>query len=48
MVTFIGFAEVAGVIAAAVALAIGLEWVGLSGLMALMPIHRNQPHRQSR
>jgi hypothetical protein len=47
MNTFIGFSEIAGVIVATVALAIGLEWIGLTGLMAVMPSHRNQ-QRQGR
>jgi hypothetical protein len=37
MDSFIGFAEVVGAIIAALALALGLEWVGLYGLMSLMP-----------
>jgi hypothetical protein len=43
MDTFIGFAEVAGAIIAALGLALGLEWVGLYGLTSLMPIRRNHP-----
>ena len=41
MDNFIGFAEVAGAIIAALGLALGLEWVGLYGLTSLMPIRRN-------
>jgi hypothetical protein len=43
MDNFIGFAEVAGAIIAALGLALGLEWVGLYGLTSLMPIRRNHP-----
>jgi hypothetical protein len=41
MDTFVGFAEVAGVIIAALGLALGLEWVGLYGLTSLMPVRRD-------
>jgi hypothetical protein len=41
MDSFIGFAEVAGAIIAALGLALGLEWVGLYGLTSLMPVRRN-------
>ena len=44
MDSFIGFAEITGIIIAALGLALGLEWVGLYGLTSLMPIRRNQ-HR---
>jgi hypothetical protein len=43
MDSFIGFAEVAGAIIAALGLALGLEWVGLYGLTSLMPIRRDHP-----
>jgi hypothetical protein len=42
MDSFIGFAEVAGVVIAALGLALGLEWVGLYGLTSLMPVRRSQ------
>jgi hypothetical protein len=41
MDSFIGFAEVTGAILAALALALGLEWVGLFGLTSLMPARRS-------
>jgi len=41
MDSFIGFAEVAGAIIAALGLALGLEWVGLYGLTSLMPERRD-------
>jgi hypothetical protein len=41
MDSFIGFAEVAGAIIAALGLALGLEWVGLYGLTSLMPVRRD-------
>jgi hypothetical protein len=44
MDSFIGFAEVAGAIIAALGLALGLEWVGLYGLTSLMPVRRNHHH----
>jgi hypothetical protein len=44
MDSFIGFAEVAGAIIAALGLALGLEWVGLYGLTSLMPARRNHQH----
>jgi hypothetical protein len=47
MNNFIGFAEVAGAIIAALGLALGLEWVGLYGLTSLMPARRDHP-RDSR
>jgi hypothetical protein len=40
MDSFIGFAEVAGAIIAALGLALGLEWAGLYGLTSLMPVRR--------
>jgi hypothetical protein len=42
MENFIGFAEVAGAIIAALGLALGLEWVGLYGLTSLMPARRTE------
>jgi hypothetical protein len=39
---FIEFAEVTGAILAALALALGLEWVGLYGLTSLMPVRRGE------
>jgi len=49
MDSFIGFAEIEGVIIAALGLALGLEWVGLYGLTSLMPVPRDRSHdgRQS-
>ena len=47
MESFIGFAEVAGAIVAALGLALGLEWVGLYGLTRLMP-RRDQPSDSQR
>ncbi len=44
MDSFIGFAEIAGVIIAALGLALGLEWVGLYGLTSLMPVRRDDSH----
>ena len=43
MVSFIAFAEITGAILAAFALAVGLEWLGLNGLIRLMPVRRNPP-----
>jgi hypothetical protein len=40
MDSFIGFAEVAGAMIAALGLALGLEWVALYGLTTLMPVRR--------
>ena len=40
---FIGFAEIAGAVIAALGLALGLEWVGLYGLTSIMPARREQP-----
>lgn len=40
---FIGFAEIAGSIIAALGLALGLEWVGLYGLTSIMPARRDHP-----
>jgi hypothetical protein len=40
MDAFIGFAEIAGAIIAALGLALGLEWVGLYGLTSRMPARR--------
>ena len=37
---FVGFAEVVGAVIAAMGLAMGLEWLTLSGLMHLMPARR--------
>jgi hypothetical protein len=42
MENFIGFAEVAGAILAALGPALGLEWVGLYGLTSLMPVRRTE------
>jgi hypothetical protein len=42
MDNFIGFAEIAGVIIAALGLALGLEWVGLYGLTTLLPARRSE------
>jgi hypothetical protein len=42
MDTFLGFAEIAGAIIAALGLALGLEWVGLYGLTSMMPSRREQ------
>lgn len=48
MDSFIGFAEVAGAIIAALGLALGLEWASLYGLTSLMPGRREQARpRQS-
>jgi len=44
MGNFIEFAEVAGAVIAAFGLALGLEWVGLYGLMSIMPGRRNEPN----
>jgi hypothetical protein len=43
---FIGFAEVAGAIIAAMGLAICLEWLTLSGLLLLMPPRQNEPRKR--
>ena len=43
MDSFVGFAEIAGAIIAALGLALGLEWVGLYGLTSIMPARRDQP-----
>jgi hypothetical protein len=43
MSNFITFAEVTGAILAALALALGFEWLGLHGLMRLMPARRTPP-----
>jgi len=45
---FIGFAEIAGAIIAALGLALGLEWVGLYGLTSIMPARREQPRNGQR
>jgi hypothetical protein len=37
METFTGFAEVTGAVLGALGLALGLEWITLSGLFGLMP-----------
>lgn len=42
MVNFVGFAEIAGAIIAAFALALGLEWIGLYGLTSMVPGRRDQ------
>jgi hypothetical protein len=42
MIGFISFAEITGAILAAFALAVGLEWIGLHGLMRAMPTRRNE------
>jgi len=36
MVSFIAFAEITGAVLAAFALAVGLEWMGLNGLIRFM------------
>jgi hypothetical protein len=43
---FIRFAEVAGAIIAALGLAMGLEWLTLSGLIRLMPRRNNEPPKR--
>ena len=48
MNSFIAFAEITGDILAALVLALGLEWLGLSGLMRLMPAGRRNPPREER
>ena len=47
MENFIGFAEIAGTIIAALGLALGLEWVGLYGLTSMMPARQSE-RRDSR
>jgi hypothetical protein len=47
MIGFIAFAEITGAILAAFALAVCLEWMGLHGLIRLMPARRNPPEGQS-
>jgi hypothetical protein len=42
MISFIAFAEVTGAVLAAFALAVGLEWVALHGLMRAMPARRGE------
>ena len=42
MSSFIGFAEIAGAVIAALGLALGLEWVGLYGLTSMIPARRDQ------
>ena len=43
---FIAFIEVSGAIAAAMGLAMSLEWLALNGLFRLMPArHRREPLR---
>ena len=45
---FIGFAEVVGAVIAAMGLAMGLEWLTLSGVMHLMPVrHQDAPKGHS-
>ncbi len=46
MISFIAFAEITGAVLAAFALAVGLEWIGLNGLIRLMPVRRNSPNGQ--
>jgi hypothetical protein len=46
MNSFIAFAEISRAILAALGLALGLEWLGLSGLMRLMPAGRRNPPRE--
>jgi hypothetical protein len=41
MNSFIAFAEVTGAILAALALALGLQWVSLYGITSLMPVRAN-------
>jgi hypothetical protein len=41
MISFIAFSEITGAVLAAFALAVGLEWIGLHGLIRLMPAPRN-------
>jgi len=41
MDSFIAFAEVAGVIIAALGLALGLEWIGLYGLTSMVGNRRD-------
>jgi hypothetical protein len=43
MISFISFAEITGAVLAAFALAVGLEWMGLQGLIRLMPARGNSP-----
>jgi len=43
MGNFTAFAEITGAILAALALALGFEWLGLHGLMRLMPARRTPP-----
>jgi len=45
---FIGFAEIAGAIIAALGLALGLEWVGLYGLTRILPGRRQGPQNGQR
>ena len=45
---FVGFAEVAGAILAALGLALGLEWIGLYGLTSMMPMRRNHSRDERR
>ena len=42
MISFISFVEITGAVLAAFALAVGLEWIGLHGLMRAMPSRRNE------
>jgi hypothetical protein len=48
MGSFIAFAEITGAILAALGLALELEWLGLNGLMRLMPAARRNPLREGR
>ncbi|HTZ99138.1 MAG TPA: hypothetical protein VMB02_02330 [Candidatus Aquilonibacter sp.] len=43
MDSFIGFAEVTAAILGALGLALGLEWVTLTGLFRLMPARVRKP-----
>ena len=43
MGNFTAFTEITGAILAALALALGFEWLGLHGLMRLMPARRTPP-----
>jgi len=46
MDSFIGFAEVAGAIIAALGLALALEWVGMYGLTSMMPTRRHHQRNE--
>jgi len=47
MISFMSFAEIVGAVLAAFALAVGLEWMGLEGLIRLMPTRRDSSAGQS-